>query len=583
MSAQPFYQPAYLNSHALVVGIDKYKHVGPLAYAGSDATAVASALEHKLHFPAENITLLLDGKATRSAITSAYLRLSDPAVVGPDDRVFVFFAGHGHTVPGRRGETGFLVPVDGDVSDLATLVKWSELTGSADLIAAKHVFFLMDACYGGLAITRRIIPPGSMRLLEDMLQRFSRQVLTAGKADEPVSDGGGTRPGHSIFTSHVLDALDGAASATEGVITANGVMAYVYDKVGNDPLSHQTPHYGFLEGDGDFIFTPLIVATDGEEKDEPILIQTPSFSGPQSPPTEAEPASEKLKRLIADPADKIRLDDLVSAQLRHAVQTVGIDKFPMQGAYSNASIAERIKAYEDALIDLEATIILLARWAREDQLPIIGKLFARLAETNRNQSGLVAWINLGWYPLLLLMYAGGISALSERRFDSLKACLLTLVASNRHGDTKTLPIIIPTILAVTDVHDCFKVLPGLENRYTPRSDHLFNTLQPIIEDHLFLGQSYEALFDEFEIFLALTFADARAGDPIGRVWGPPGRFAWKRNYGDGTGPFAEIVGQAKREGANWPPLKVGLFGADIQRFISISDQYQALLSQLPWF
>jgi hypothetical protein len=45
-----------------------------------------------------------------------------------------------------------------------------------------------------------------MRFLRDMLQRFSRQVLTAGKADETVADENGPRPGHSIFTSHLLEA-----------------------------------------------------------------------------------------------------------------------------------------------------------------------------------------------------------------------------------------------------------------------------------------------------------------------------------------------------------------------------------------
>ena len=92
-----------------------------------------------------------------------------------------------------------------------------------------------------------------MRFLRDMLQRFSRQVLTAGKADETVADANGPRPGHSIFTGHLLDALEGGA-ASEGMITASGVMAYVYQKVSRDQYSRQTPHYGFFDGDGDFVF-----------------------------------------------------------------------------------------------------------------------------------------------------------------------------------------------------------------------------------------------------------------------------------------------------------------------------------------
>jgi hypothetical protein len=52
--------------------------------------------------------------------------------------------------------TGFLVPCDGDVSNLASLIRWDDLTRGADLIEAKHILFLMDACYGGLALNRAV-------------------------------------------------------------------------------------------------------------------------------------------------------------------------------------------------------------------------------------------------------------------------------------------------------------------------------------------------------------------------------------------------------------------------------------------
>ena len=98
----------------------------------------------------------------------------------PDDRLFVFFAGHGHTETGHRGEVGYLVPQDGDLKQLATLIRWDELTRNADLIPAKHILFIMDACYGGLAVSR--LSAGTARFLKDMMLRRSRQVLTSGKA-----------------------------------------------------------------------------------------------------------------------------------------------------------------------------------------------------------------------------------------------------------------------------------------------------------------------------------------------------------------------------------------------------------------
>ena len=106
------------------------------------------------------------------------------------------------------------------------------------------MLFLMDACYGGLALTRTTIPPGSMRFLKDMLQRYARQVLTAGKPDEVVSDSGGTRHGHSIFTSYLLLTEWRAEREVDGILTGHGLMAFVYEKVGSDVQSRQTPHFG---------------------------------------------------------------------------------------------------------------------------------------------------------------------------------------------------------------------------------------------------------------------------------------------------------------------------------------------------
>jgi hypothetical protein len=138
-----------------------------------------------------------------------------------------------------RGSIGYLIPVDGNLNNKSTLI---------------HIFFVMDACYSGLAI-QRATPPGEKRFLTDMLRRRSRQVIAAGKADETVADGGGPTGRNSIFTGHLLDGLRGRAADEHGVITASGLMSYAYRKVGSDSRSNQTPHFGHIDGDGDFILS----------------------------------------------------------------------------------------------------------------------------------------------------------------------------------------------------------------------------------------------------------------------------------------------------------------------------------------
>lgn len=245
------YQAQYTNSWALVIGINAYQNTNPLSYACNDADSVASLIVDELGFPQANVTILKDGQATKDGIMNAYLGYRDLAS-NIDDRVIVFFAGHGTTVDSSKAPVGYLVPVDGSLTNLNSLVRWDDLTRNADLILAKHILFIIDACYSGLAFNRAIAP-GTKRFVSDMLQRSARQVISAGKADEVVADGGGPTGNNSIFTGHLIEGMRGQASNAEGVLTANALMHYVYQQVSQDNRSKQTPEYGHIDGQGDFI------------------------------------------------------------------------------------------------------------------------------------------------------------------------------------------------------------------------------------------------------------------------------------------------------------------------------------------
>lgn len=245
------YQAYYHSSWALVIGINAYQNVSPLSFACNDADAVAKILVSELDFPEKNVVVLKDNEATKQAIMDRFLSFSDKAV-NPNDRVLVFFACHGVTFEGLRGPIGYLVPVDGDPCNKNSLIRWDDLTRNTELIPAKHILFIMDACYSGLAL-QRASGPVAQRFLGDMLQRLARQVITAGKADEVVADGGGPQGQNSLFTGYLIEGLKGGAADSNGVLTANELMSYVYKKVGQDARSKQTPHYGHLDGDGDFI------------------------------------------------------------------------------------------------------------------------------------------------------------------------------------------------------------------------------------------------------------------------------------------------------------------------------------------
>jgi hypothetical protein len=578
------YIPAYNNSWALIIGINTYPKA-PLSYARNDAEAIQNTLLEKFNFPEGNITLLVDETATRTKILDSFLKFAQENI-DPNDRIFMFFAGHGYTQTGRRGEVGYLVPVDGDLNNLASLIWWDELTRNADLIPAKHMLFVMDACYGGLAITRTP-GPGSMRFLKNMLQRFSRQVITAGKADEVVADSGGPIPEHSVFTGHLLQGLNGRAATPDGIICANGLMSYVYEKVAKDLNSRQTPHFGFIDGDGDFIFrAPVLeslVGETGEDKD--ILIETPPTISISVNNQESKSIIEIVKEYIPDSRFRIRLDDLVTREIRKILFETSDEHFPVQTAdVTTDDFVERLNTYENIINDIQSIVVLLAHWGTEEHMPVLRKIIARVGDNKKVMGGKAIWLSLRFYPSWLLLYSGGIAAISSGNYNNLYTILTTKIGAKYSGgkNEEIIKIVVHEALELERTN-IFKTLPGYERYYAPKSEYLFKALQPIIDDMLFLGNSYEAMFDRFEAFLALVYADLDDRE-LGRIWGPPGRFAYKhRERGHGDSPYYEILNEANSQGDDWPPLKAGFFRGSYERFQLISTEYEKLIGHLNWF
>jgi uncharacterized caspase-like protein len=207
----------YSSSWAVVVGINDYQIWPTLNYAVNDARSVRSKLLD-LGFEPAKIFELYNRDATKENI----LRIvADelPRKTGPNDRVLFFFAGHGQTEELHGGiKRGFLIPVDGDLDNLyAKSIPMNVVADISQRIPAKHILFLMDACYSGLAFARS--SPVSSQIpgyLEKITSARARQIITAGGAGEQVFE----RDGHGLFTKRFLEALDRCGDLNgDGVLT----------------------------------------------------------------------------------------------------------------------------------------------------------------------------------------------------------------------------------------------------------------------------------------------------------------------------------------------------------------------------
>lgn len=576
------YSTSYSNSRALIIGVNKYINGSELQFAVNDAIEVGDVLNSKFKFPKNNIKILTNEKATFSNIMSSYMDFTEDNV-DDNDRILFFFAGHGFTKMGVKRETGFLIPYDGTTNDLSTLISWDQLIKNADLIHAKHMFFIIDACYGGLAITRTL-PPGSMRFLKDMMVRYTRQVLTAGKANEGVSDSGGPIANHSVFTGNLIEGLQGKAQTPNGVITANSIMSYVYEKVGNDPFSNQTPHYGFLEGDGDFIFNDSILQEYPDEEliGKDVLISVPYIPSKLSLSNiNNVEIIERTKEYISDSKYKIYLNDLVTSELRKTVSL--LRNYNLSIVYSDAEeITKHLKFYEDQVENIKQIISCIAHWGKSDYYSMINKSIARCSDHLNKGDGLVIDIYFNWYPILLLLYSAGIAAIASGDYNSLKNIFDVKVQSDKniYG---THPVALPIVRAKYEIFEIFRKLPGYERKYVPISEYLYKLLQPDLEDLFFLGNDYDRFFDYFEIFLALNYIDLK-NKSEGFDWGKGlfGRFTWKyHSRGEGN-TFLQLLREAEKEKQNWAPIKANMFYGFYDRFSELVNGLIGMVKNLNW-
>lgn len=229
-------------SYALIVGIGDYPKLPPeakLAFAERDAEAIYSILisPEGGNFRAENVRKLLGAKATLANLQrelDGWLA----ATAGPEDRVFVYFAGHGFVDP-KTGQA-YLAPYDLDGKNIAStgypMEQLGQVIGSK--VKAKWKVLLTDSCHSG-AISPEEGEKVNRTLLDLNRSMFS---LTASRARERSFESKDWGGGHGIFTYYVVRGMEGYADESkDGIVTADELAEYVRRNVREATKGAQNP------------------------------------------------------------------------------------------------------------------------------------------------------------------------------------------------------------------------------------------------------------------------------------------------------------------------------------------------------
>jgi hypothetical protein len=204
---------------ALVVGIDAYATC-PLGGCVNDAVAVANTLERNGDgSPNFSVKLLTsnNGDVTTVVLAEALAELFN----GDADTVLLFFAGHG--IINTETNAGYIVSQNGTKG--AWGISLSELLGPANRAypRIKSTIIILDSCQSGFAGEVAGLGNDNVSIIGTGVT-----ILTASHREGNAAEVNG----QGVFTSLLLDGLNGSASDIRGNVTPAALYSLIDQTLG---------------------------------------------------------------------------------------------------------------------------------------------------------------------------------------------------------------------------------------------------------------------------------------------------------------------------------------------------------------
>ena len=271
--------------HVVSIGVSRYPNMTPeqqLDYADDDARSVTASLARLAgpNRPFARIvgTTLLNEEVTVRRVDEA---LSGLVAMRPDDLAVVFFAGHG----ARIDDTKMLFLTSNAEFTRAAATEhgigWDRIEKALHG-ARGRVLMMLDACHAGHVSTEVVAPNEALARELAAGDRAGVLVFSAARGSQfsyevPPSGATGSsrglelawdgKPppkqkdlegGHGLFTSALLEALDGEAPDRDrsGAIEVNELVDYVTERVRTASNGKQTPWVARREMFGEYMVAP---------------------------------------------------------------------------------------------------------------------------------------------------------------------------------------------------------------------------------------------------------------------------------------------------------------------------------------
>jgi len=220
------------NAYAVIIGIEQYRQKLPTAdFAAHDARIVTEYLLKVMGYPAENVVILLNDKASKSDFDKYIGRwLSNN--VEADSTVFIYYSGHG--APNPNTGDAYLVPYDGDPSFLEdTGYSLQRLYEQLGRLPAKEIIVALDSCFSGTG-GRSVLAKGARPLVMNLQSSFviPRNVTVMAAASSKQISSTYEEKSHGLFTYFMLKGIkNGDVVKPDGSIKMDDLFGYLKPQV----------------------------------------------------------------------------------------------------------------------------------------------------------------------------------------------------------------------------------------------------------------------------------------------------------------------------------------------------------------
>ncbi|MDX2269849.1 MAG: tetratricopeptide repeat protein [Bryobacter sp.] len=218
--------------YAVIIGVGQYSKLPQemqLRFAESDARAIYQTVIAREggQMEPENVKLLTGPEATREKILYT-LEVWLPSVAQEQDRVLVFFAGHGFVYQGK----GFLAPHDFSLQDPARtgyeMARFGETL--ATRVRAKQKVLFTDACHSA-----KLLPNLTSKQINDQFKQLPGEFFTLASSRETESsyEDENLGNGYGLFTWFLTRGWQGQADVDpeDGIVSADELVQYVRSQV----------------------------------------------------------------------------------------------------------------------------------------------------------------------------------------------------------------------------------------------------------------------------------------------------------------------------------------------------------------